>query len=111
MNINESISVTTHESGSPLAFTWRSTRYVVVSEPEPWFKKKPWWHASGNVLTIPHASLEKMLWRVTALPCIGPRSLHSDAPEEGLYDLTSLPNGEWLLVDAHTHTLDISLFA
>jgi len=111
MNIQERVSVTTNESGSPLAFRWRAIPYVIVSEPELWFEKLPWWRNGGDVSDPLQHALERTMWRVTALPCTGPRSLHSDAPEDAIYNLCSLPNGIWLLTEAHTHTLDVTLFA
>jgi hypothetical protein len=111
VRVNETVSVTTDESGAPLAFSWRSNRYVIVSEPEVWFEKLPWWRQSGNVTEIPHHTVERMLWRVTALSCKGPRSLRSNAPEDALYDLCCLRSGDWLLVQTHTHMLDMPLFA
>lgn len=111
MKIHERVFVTTDESGLPLAFLWRTTRYVIVSEPELWFEKLPWWRKNGNISTLSQFTLERTMWRVTALPCTGPRSLRSDAPEDAIYDLCALPNGIWLLSEAHTHTLDVTLFA
>jgi len=111
MRVNEIVSVTTSESGTPLAFSWRSARYVVVSEPEAWFEKLPWWRQPGNVAAVSQHTIERMLWRVTALPCAGPRSLYSNTPEDAIYDLCALPNDCWMITEAHTHTLDVPLFA
>lgn len=106
MNVNESISVSTEPSGSPVAFTWRGIRYVVVSEAEIWFTKIPWWRGAQH---IPH--IERQIWRVSALPCSGPRSLQSQQPDEGVYDLCQDVSQGWLLLTAHSDELDTQLFA
>lgn len=112
MHINENVEVTTDHSGTPLAFTWRHVRYIIVSEPERWLAKVPWWRER-------HTLLERELWRVSALPCSGPRSLHTPTPEEGTYDLSvehiknaaGAASAQWMLTEAHTEELDAQLFA
>lgn len=112
MRINEPIEVTADHIGAPLAFTWRHIRYAVVAEPERWFAKVAWWREQQS-------QLERTLWRVSALPCSGPRSLRTAAPEEGVYDLCVEPvqvtTGSvalrWVLSEAHTEQLDNQLFA
>lgn len=110
MRINELVSVSTGISGTPIAFVWRGTTYAVIAEPEIWFEKTPWWRAQsspGQPLSTP----ERRLYRVSALPCSGPRSLRSATPDEGLYDLTRTATGGWVLTEAHTDSIDVQLFA
>jgi hypothetical protein len=110
MQINEAISVSTGISHAPIAFVWRGASYAVIAEPEIWFEKTPWWRVQsspGQPLSTP----ERRVYRVSALPCSGPRSLHSKAPDEGIYDLTRTSDGGWILTEAHTDSIDVQLFA
>lgn len=110
MRIDEIISVSTDISGAPIGFVWRGTSYAVIAEPEIWFEKMPWWRASsspGKPLPTP----ERRIFRVSALPCSGPRSLRSKAPDEGTYDLTCTLADGWVLAEAHTESIDAQLFA
>lgn len=109
MIVHHPISVTTTETGVPLAFTWQHVRYLVVAEPELWFEKLPWWRSTTPTSEL--ASLEQSLWRVLAIACTGPRSLHSDAPEEGVYDLAVTSERSWLLSAAHANRHEFRLFA
>lgn len=110
MQINETVSVSTNASGAPVAFVWRSVSYAVIAEPELWFEKIAWWH-SLSAPTRTQVAPERTLFRVNALPYSGPRSLHSTAPDDGIYDLTVSPDKEWVLVRAHTEIIDAQLFA
>jgi len=107
--VHHPISVTTTDSGVPLAFTWQHVRYMVVAEPELWFEKLPWWRSVTPMSQL--TSLEQSLWRVLAIPCAGPRSLHSDTPEEGIYDLMVTAEQTWFLSAAHANRYEFRLFA
>lgn len=109
MIIHHPISVTTTDTGIPLAFTWQSVRYLVVAEPELWFDKLPWWRSVTPTSQL--VSLEQSLWRVLAVACVGPRSLQSEAPEEGIYDLLVTAEQTWFLSAAHANRHEFRLFA
>lgn len=106
MDVNEPVAVLTDQRGAPIAFTWRGTRYVTVSEPEMWFAKATWWRAASATHQV-----ERRMWRVGALPCSGPRSLHTAQPDEGIYDLCPDHAQGWLLVAAYSDELNERLFA
>lgn len=110
MRIDESVSVSTETAGIPIAFVWRATTYVVITEPEIWFEKTPWWRGQ-SAPSLHQTAPERTLFRVTALPCSGPRSLTSKAPDEGVYDLAFTSREGWMLTRAHTDAIDTQLFA
>lgn len=110
MRINESVSVSTATTGIPIAFVWRAVSYAVITEPEIWFKKTPWWRGQ-SAPSLHQTAPERTIFRVTALPCSGPRSLASKAPNEGVYDLAFISGEGWMLTDAHTDEIDTQLFA
>jgi len=106
MRINEYITVETAETGAPVRFHWRGVPYAVVSAPEPWIGRKPWWSEARRVPRGTQA-IDVPMWRVDALP-LGHRARALD----GCYDLCFEPElGAWSLVNAWNDELDDRLFA
>ena len=106
MKINEYVRVDTSESGSPAGFSWRGVTYRVVSAPEPWIGRTPWWVQHKRV---PRGSygIDVPMWRVDAVALTGPEP-HLD----GTFDLCFEPElGAWSLINAWNDVLDQQLFA
>ena len=108
MNIDEPVSVELSDDGSPVRFVWRGVVYGVISAPERWFARRPWWQldtraprGAGDTL------VDSEMWRVDALP------LTSGASRlDGTYDLgLHAGTGIWSLTRASDDVLDAQLFS
>ena len=108
MNIEEPVSVELSDDGSPVRFVWRGVVYGVISAPERWFARRPWWQldtraprGAGDTL------IDREMWRVDALPLTAGASRL-----DGTYDLClHAATGAWSLTRASDDLLDAQLFA
>jgi hypothetical protein len=67
ISVDENVKVLTNQSGEPVRFSWRNGSYQVISRPERWFSRKPWWlEASRAQRGIGSEVLEVEMWRITA---------------------------------------------
>jgi hypothetical protein len=106
MRINEHISVELLASGAPIRFTWRGVVYGVVSAPEPWITRRPWWVESSHVAKG-SGNIDLPVWRVDALPL-------TDGAQrmDGTFDLCYERDlRRWTLMNAYSDELDERLFA
>lgn len=108
MNIEEPVTVELSDDGSPLRFEWRGVHYGVISAPERWFARRPWWLLDGRAsLGTGEGLIDREMWRVDAVP------LTAGTPRrDGTFDLAlrSAP-GEWHMSRAFDDVLDTQLFA
>lgn len=106
MRINEYITVEQLASGTPIRFVWRGVTYGIVSAPEPWVGRRPWWCENSSV-SRGSAAIDLPMWRVDALPLSGART-----SSDGVFDLCfEVEVGAWILVNAWSDELDERLFA
>ena len=108
INIEEPVTVELSDDGSPLRFEWRGVHYGVISAPERWFARRPWWLLDDRAsLGTGGALIDREMWRVDAVP------LTAGMPRrDGTFDLAlrSAP-GEWHMSRAFDDVLDTQLFA
>lgn len=114
MRVNEPVAVITDAtSGAPLAFTWRTVRYLAVSEPERWFTKQKWWRLASPTPTTPQQGKpvfvpESLVWRVDALRR---PSLENESFDEASFDLAYHHRHGWVLLSVSGGRYDEQLFA
>lgn len=104
MHIDEPIEVELTPGGAPVRFTWRGVVYGVISAPEPWIGRRPWWRDGRAARAQGPRELERELWRVDAVPLTGPGP-------DGAFDLLHHPSLGWSVVQAWDDDLDQRLFA
>lgn len=106
MRINEYITVDQLPSGAPFRFNWRNISYSIISAPEPWVGRRPWWLENISI-GRGHAAIDLPMWRVDALATSAGQT-YSD----GVFDLCfETEVGAWVLVNAWTDELEERLFA
>jgi hypothetical protein len=65
--INESISVSTNQTGEPVGFLWRNSTYRVRTKPIRWFARRDWWIEAARVQRgVGAGVLEVEMWRMIA---------------------------------------------
>lgn len=104
MLIDEPVAVELSPGGTPVRFSWRGTTYGVISAPEPWLAREPWWKTASRANRTAPVRLERQLWRVDAVPL-----READAFEIS-FDLAPGREG-WRLAQAFSASLDEQLFA
>jgi hypothetical protein len=102
MNIDEPVSVELSDDGSPVRFVWRGVVYGVISAPERWFARRPWWQLDARA---PRGAGDTLI--VDALPLTSGASLLDGTFDLGLHPAT----GAWSLSRASDDVLDAQLFA
>jgi len=107
MNIDEPVSVKLSDDGSPVRFVWRGVVYGVISAPERWFARRPWWQLDARAPRGAGDTLiDREMWRVDALPLTDGASRLDGTFDLGLHAAT----GVWSLSRASDDVLDAQLF-
>ena len=107
MVVNELVEVELSPGGAPVRFVWRGVRYGVVSAPEPWMGREPWWITARRAARgTSDPRFEREMWRVDAV------ALQAvSRPMDGSFDIARLPDGTWQLDRAFDDRADTRLFA
>ena len=65
--LDESVLVSTNQSGEPVGFLWRDSNYKVRARPVRWFARRDWWLEASRVQRgIGPGVLEIEVWRMLA---------------------------------------------
>ena len=104
MIVEEQVDVELSALGAPVRFVWRGVRYGVITAPEPWFGREPWWITARRAPRGATLPLDREMWRVDAVALGGPNRM------DGTFDLAHTAAG-WRLSQAWNDELETRLFA
>ena len=65
--VDELVSVSINEAGTPVEFNWRGGGYRVLNRPVRWFTRREWWSEASRVPKgIGSGVLEVEMWLLVA---------------------------------------------